>query len=153
VIDSIQLHEVETVEFAIHVKHEDSDEMDRVGELEVAEQTRESLKQAAIIPHVPMSEASKRMSSFKLSEQKPSWAQKVMQRLESVLGIDIDGDGVADSNTDIPYFDPETHEVQLTVTTRCCMCHASKRYSDWPSVLLLVLVLVFDVSCIKTSFL
>ena len=40
----------------------------------------------------------------------------MLSKLEKVMGVDLDGDGVTDEEIDLPSFNPETHEVSYSNT-------------------------------------
>lgn len=128
VIDWIPLHEIDSVEYNVQAKQ--STEADKMRDEELphgkiprlpSNEQYEKLKRSASLRDqrsLPSSEAAKRLGSH-VGDSNRSWLQGMLSRVESYTGLDIDGDGTRDGAlTQLPPdFNPDTHEVQLIITT------------------------------------
>ena len=57
-------------------------------------------------------------SSGKKGEPRKNWREAVVSMMETLTGLDIDGDGKADmASVLLPDYDPETQDVHLVITT------------------------------------
>jgi hypothetical protein len=94
VVDYIPLHEIESVDFEIHLKAtKGGQQREKTG----SDQGDGSADEAP------------RSFLGRISE-------RVKMMVESATGVDMDGDGNAEGQA-IPYFDSDTHEVSIAVTT------------------------------------